>query len=123
MPGVKISEIESNRLIFMGDNIKLAVLSDLAPGKPFEIERGRNELPNKYFVDYINKLKAEDPSIASDRNPYSAARYNSLAALNNCELPQPFDLNDNIHANGFRPQSKPEDPLMVLFFKVQAPPG
>lgn len=103
--------------------VKLIVLSDLAPNTPIEIEKAGSELPSKYYVDYVAEIKKKDPSFTTDLNASAADRYNSLQAYNEKQHPTPVTMTDSISQNGFRPQSKPEDPPMVLFFKVQTPPG
>lgn len=63
----------------MSSEVTVKVVTDLSYDMPEDITKGVSELPNKFFVQYVETLRSKGPEYAdlANKDPNQAMLYNS----------------------------------------------
>lgn len=86
----------------MSDVVQVKVVTDLSHDMPQDIKKGMSELPNKFFVDYVDKLRAEKPEFAdlAQKDPNQAILYNTYQEFLDKKTGRAIDMTLSAAQNG-----------------------
>ena len=94
--------------------VSIYVVCDEYIDKIALIKLGVNELPQKFYIAYIDKIRNEIESGPLPSDPASACLYESKDAfLSNAAPVRPINLTDSIGANGLRGDT--QEPMLMKF--------
>lgn len=104
----------------MSGQLKIDVVTDMSPEDIISIEKGENELPDKVFIAYKDRLMSQSPNIQIGQETYGAYIYNSEDDYKKKSAEsRPVDMVSTLRQNGI----SNKEPSMLIMFNLKSPPG